>query len=75
MTRQELIDEIEQTARRERSIGSFVTIKESIPFVIVRIAPHGNEWFFQGEEATDLIDSVPKWINADDYILWLSVGW
>lgn len=74
MTRQELIKLIESDAEYAKNNGQFITVNESLPYVDVDLG-HGNEYFFQGEEASDLINSVPDWINAKDYILWLAQGW
>lgn len=79
MDQNELIEQIEETAKFCRAEGQSVEINHSLPWVSVNRGV--NEWgdpdeyFFQGEEASELIDSVPEWINEDDFILWSSQGW
>lgn len=79
MTRDELIKQIEDTARHCRSIGMFVGINRSLPWVDVNLGKdeHNEDvsYFFQGDEASDLLDEVPDWINEEDYILWIAQGW
>jgi hypothetical protein len=75
----ELIEQIEYTAKHCRSIGMSVEINWSLPYVAVNLGQneHGDdiEYFFQGEEADNLLEEVPDWINEDDYILWSAQGW
>ena len=78
MTQDELIKQIEDTARHCRSIGMSVEINSSLPWVAVYLNPDDpteDTFFFQGEEASDLLDEVPEWINEEDYILWSAQGW
>jgi hypothetical protein len=81
MTQDELIKQMESTARHCRSIGMTVEINNSLPYVAVDLGPcdchlgDRHVYFFQGEEASDLLDEVPDWINEDDYILWSAQGW
>lgn len=35
----------------------------------------GSEYFFQGEEASDLLDEVPDNLAPEDYILAVAQGW
>lgn len=79
MTQDELIKQIEDTAKHCRSIGMFVKINPYMPWVDVNLGvdSDGDElgYFFQGEEASDLLDDIPEWINEEDYILWSAQGW
>ena len=79
MEESELIKQIEETARGCRSAGMSVEINHSLPYVAVNLGvnEHGDpiEYFFQGEEASNLIDDVPEWINEEDFILWCAQGW
>ena len=73
MTRDELIAQIESTAKHCRSIGMTVEINYGLPWVAVDLGPcdchmdNRHVYFFQEEEASDLLDEVPDWINDEDY--------
>lgn len=43
------------------------------PYVAITIGK--DEWFFQGEEAAELIGSIPEDINEEDFLVWLASGW
>ena len=79
MEQSELIEQIEETARYCREEGQSVEINHSMQWVAINMGEdeHGDlkEWFFQGEEADNLIEEVPDWINEEDYILWSAQGW
>ena len=77
----ELTDQIEQTAKYCRAEGQSVTINHSLPWVEVnRGKDDDNEadiYFFQGEEASDLLaecDKMPH-VSEEDFILWSAQGW
>ena len=79
MTQDELIRQIEETAAYCRNEGQYVKINHSMPWVDVY---HGLgswlepiQYFFQGEEASNLLDECPDYVNEEDYILWTSQGW
>jgi hypothetical protein len=80
MTQDELIKQIEDTAEYCRNEGQYVKINHSLPWVDVF---HGSgscdcfpaQYFFQGEEAGDLLDECPDYVSKGDYILWVSQGW
>lgn len=61
-------------ADAERKSGGSVEINYRLPYVAVTLSD-GSEYFFQGEEASDLLDEVPDNISAEDYILFLAQGW
>ena len=74
MTQDELIKQIEDTAEYCRKEGQYVKINSSMPWVDVYHGEDSN-YFFQGEEASDLLDECPDYVNEEDYILWVSQGW
>jgi len=55
-------------AEFEREAGGSVEINRSLPYVAVNLSD-GTEYFFQGEEADNLLDEVPDEISAEDYLL------
>jgi hypothetical protein len=74
MDQSELIKQIEETARHCRGEGQTVEINHGLPYVAVERG-EDDTYFFQGEEASDLLDDIPDWINEEDFILWSSQGW
>jgi len=64
----------EERANAEREAGGYVDIDMRWPHVAVRLSD-GSEYFFQGEEADMLVEEVPDWINAEDYILAMAQNW
>ena len=78
MTRTQLVNQVETTAHCARLNGDKVTINHLLPYVAVFLySLDGNhtEYFFQGDEASDLLEEVPDYLNEEDYILWSAQGW
>lgn len=78
MERSEFIKQVEETAQHCRSIGMNVEINESLPWVAVYLNPKDpteSTYFFQEEEASNLLDECPDDIHEEDYILWYAQGW
>lgn len=70
MTRDELIADI-------KSAGSTRTCAVNWALPTIAVTYDGEEYFFQGDEAKDMLkeaQSVPE-VAAEDYILWLARGW
>lgn len=61
-------------AEFERKAGGSVEINNQIPSVAVTLSG-GLDYFFQGEEAENLLDSVPDELSAEDFILAIAQGW
>jgi len=74
VTTEQLCERLEASARVEREAGAWVDINYDFTYVAIRRSDR-REFFFQGEEATGLLDSVPHWINEEDYILATVSGW
>ena len=74
MTNEELKAQYEARANAERSGGGVCVIDNVLPTVFI-CTGSGDEYFFQEHEASDLIDSVPEWINAEDFLLATSQNW
>jgi hypothetical protein len=79
MTRQQLIKEIERTAALCSTAGMNVHINESMPWVNVHLGydrwGDAINYFFQGEEASELLAECPPYVSEEDYILWIAQGW
>lgn len=74
MTRAELRKDTEHRARCEREAGGHIEINQGLPYVAITMSD-GAEYFMQGEEASNLLDEVPDWVNEEDYILAQAQGW
>lgn len=58
----------------EISAGATIKINSHIPYVAVTMSDN-SEYFFQGEEAEELLNSVPENINEDEFIIAIAQGW
>lgn len=69
----------ESTANSLRESGAKVEINRKQSYVAVSIQRYSGEnntdFFFQGDEAWELIDQCPENISEEDYILNLATGW
>ena len=63
-----------RTANAMRKSGWKVSINEGIPYVVIENDRTGEEYYFQGDEALDLLDEVPDNVNTSDYLLYISTG-
>ena len=70
----QLMSQIVETAKYCRSEGQYVKINFGMPWVEV-FRGVDDIYFFQGEEASDLLDECPEFVNEEDYILWYAQGW
>ncbi len=55
MTNQEMGAQIEQSAKAEMAAGASIEINYGLPYVALTMSD-GSEYFFQGQEASELID-------------------
>lgn len=61
-------------ADAEREAGGSIEINEGFSYVSIALSD-GSMYFFQGEEAEELLGEVPEWIYAEDYILAQAQTW
>jgi len=61
-------------AEFERKAGGTVEINDRLPSVAVSLSG-GLDYFFQGEEAENLLNDVPDELSAEDFILAIAQGW
>ena len=79
MTNKELMAEINKTAIAARKSGQTIEIDFSLPYVDINGT--GSVYFFQGQDAADLLENaitLANKLNAcspEDIILWQSQGW
>ena len=69
-----MLTDYEGRAAAEREAGTTIEINTGIPYVAIDYAD-GDSYYFQGDEASNLLDEVPENINQEDYILAISQGW
>lgn len=70
----DLVAQLEKRAEDERSAGGSIDINDMLPTVGVEMSD-GSEYFFQGEEADDLLSEVPGNMHPEDFILAIAQNW
>lgn len=65
---------LERSARIEKSRGGSVEINYKLPTVSVTLG-NGDNFFFQGDEASDLLEEIPENMSEEDYLLGTAIGW
>lgn len=70
-----LEEDIELYAVSARRFGATVKIDYALPTVAVTL--EGKEYFFQGEEAAQLLEDAALLmdIGPEDFILWMARSW
>jgi len=78
MTPEEINKDYEERAKAEREAGGKVEVNERFPYIGLTLSD-GSEYFFQGEEAENLIDEYwsNTWIECsiEDWLLAYAQGW
>ena len=74
MTTEELEKRYYERYKAEIDAGSTIKIDDFLPYVGIEFS-NGDEFFFQGEEAENLLAEVPEWCNAEVYLLATAQGW
>jgi len=74
MTREEMLNHVKETVKAFYVAGGTIEINHGLPYVAIK-QPNEEEYFFQGEEAENLLNEVPDDINEEEYIIWISQGW
>ena len=74
MTENELIEQYEERARNEREVGAEIEIDTGLPYISIKMSDD-SEYAFQEHEAENLLNDVPDWINAEDYLLAIAQNW
>ena len=55
MTNKQMREQIEGCVQAERAAGGTIEINTGLPYVAITLS-NGDEYFFQGEEADELLD-------------------
>lgn len=72
--KKKILKDYEERAEAERRAGATIDINERLPYVSVEMSD-SSEYFFQGQEAEELLAEVPDNISPEDYILAIAQGW
>jgi hypothetical protein len=71
-----LVKQMEEAAEAMRQEGYKVEINTNVGYVAVDLEGSPEEsYFFQGDEAYDLLNEVPDNVGEEDYILWSARSW
>lgn len=78
MTNKQMLADIKKTANSARKAGKNIEINFRLPYVSINRTY--NVYFFQGDEASNLIEDAVNAGNKfncspEDYILYISQGW
>ena len=74
LTIDQLRIQYEQRAENERQAGGFCKIDLSLRWIDIKLSD-GSEWHFQEWQADELLDTVPEFINAEDFLLATAQSW
>lgn len=74
MTHEELVTQITRIADAAREEGQYVEINDVLPTVLI-YRGEDDEFFFQEHEAVDLLQTVPDYVNVEDYLLYIAQEW
>jgi len=74
MTKEEYNTQCIKTYEAAISEGASIAIDQAFSWVYI-VNPNGEEWFFQGHEANELLNTVPEYINAEHFLIHTSQGW
>lgn len=69
-----IAEQVKQYAESERAAGGRVKIDRLHSTVAVHCSD-GSEYFFQGEEAEQLLDTIPDNVTEDDWVMSMSINW
>jgi hypothetical protein len=77
--KKQLFQSVADIANSARANGQTIDINYSLPYVAID-CQDGTEYFFQGEEASNLIkeaedSKLSKYCSIEDIILWQAQGW
>lgn len=69
-----MVADYEARAKAELDAGATIEINKNPCYVAITMSD-GTEYFFQDQEAEDLLSEVPDNISETDYILAVSQNW
>lgn len=74
MTEEELAQQYRDRAQAEWDAGGSIEINNTANYVSIKMSS-GAEYFFQDWEAENLLETVPDWIDEEDYLLAQAQNW
>jgi hypothetical protein len=77
--KKQLFQSVTDIAASARANGQTIDINYSLPYVAID-CQDGTEYFFQGQEASELIQEaesskLARYCSVEDIILWQAQGW
>lgn len=66
--------DMKRAGEQQRKDGGKIKIDYRHETVAIKLA-NGDEFFFQNNEAIDLLDEVPDNVNEEDYLFWIARSW
>ena len=77
MTHKQYSKIVRDTAKACFEQGWTVDINEYLPTVAIDNEELGEGWFFQGEEAEELLKDIPDWLDAteEEYLVYIAQNW
>lgn len=75
-----LTNDIKQTATKMMNTGWHVEVNRQAPYVAIEGPQEREEYFFQGEDAVDLLSDVDVCVEMFDCephecLLWMAASW
>lgn len=77
MTNKQLTKLVKKTAKECFKAGWTVKINTGLPYVAIENKIWGDDYFFQGEEAEELLNNIPEYLDVTDeeYLVYIAQGW
>lgn len=74
MTNQQFAQDLQVRHDAELAAGGSIEITHGLPTVAITLSD-GGEFFFQEQEASELLESVPDFVNEAVFLLAMAQGW
>jgi hypothetical protein len=55
--------------------GGSVEVNERLPYIAIDFGQGEGDYFFQGQEAEELLAQVPEDLSPEEYFAWVSRDW
>ncbi len=74
MTNEQYAQDLQIRHDAEVAAGGSIDIEHGLPSVAITMSD-GSEYFFQEHEASELLESVPDYVNEEVFLLAMAQGW
>jgi hypothetical protein len=74
MTNEQFNNDLTARHDAELAAGGAIIINHSLPTVSIFLSDN-NSFFFQGDEAAELLETVPDFVNEEVFLLAMAQGW